>query len=118
MSEYSMFLNDEMKLGTAYDNPSSGILDLEEIPDYLDKDSKKAMLQGFQAGGIGSGLMSAGVMSGSAPLALGGLGFSMVEASQRSKQAAEAERVRAEEEQKKNQLAAINTAISASRGLS
>ena len=111
----SMFLGNN-KFSTAYDDmPTSGMFDEEDS--FFNKENAKIFAQGTQAGGLGSGLMSVGIM-GANPYAFGGgLVLSQVEALQKSKQAAEQARVQAEEEQKKNQLAAINTAISASRGL-
>ncbi len=115
-NSFSMFFGDTPKLKTKYDDPTSGILDEEDS--FFNKENAKIFAQGTQAGGLGSGLMSVGIMAGSPLTAGGGLILSLAEAQKRSEQEDEANRVRAAEEMKKNQLAAINTAISASRGLS
>ena len=120
MSEYSMFFGDEGKLSTKYDNvPTSGVLDnVEKEDSFFNKENAKTFAQGTQAGGLGSGLMSVGIMSGSPLTAGGGLILSLAEAQKRSEQEDEANRVRAAEEMKKNQLAQINSAIAMARGLS
>lgn len=120
MSEYSMFFGDEGKLSTKYDNvPTSGLLDdVKKEDPFFNKENAKTFAQGTQAGGLGNGLMSVGIMAGSPLTAGGGLILSLAEAQKRSEQEDEANRVRAAEEMKKNQLAQINSAIAMARGLS
>lgn len=119
MSDYSMFFGDEGKLSTKYDNvPTSGLLDQKEVDPFISKDTAKAFAQGSQAGGLGSGLMTGGLVAGNPYVAGGGLILSLAEAQKRSEQEDEANRVRAAEEMKKNQLAQINSAIAMARGLS
>lgn len=88
------------------------------------KASGQAFAQGNAAGGLGSGLMGAGVtagLMGAGPagwaVAGGGLVLSQIEASQKAQQAEEEARIKQEEETKKQQMAAISQAIQVSRGL-
>lgn len=86
--------------------------------------ASKAFAQGNAGGGLGAGLMGAGTtaaLMGAGPagwgVAAGGLVLSQIEANQKAQQAQEQERVRQEEEMKKQQMAAISQAINVSRGL-
>ena len=81
----------------------------------------KEAAQGFsrgQSGGLGTGLLSAGVSSGNPYLAGAGVGTMIIEGNAKAKQAqSEAEAIEAQN-RKQAQLASINNLISVTKGLS
>lgn len=98
----------------------------QEASSTTDKTSNSSMIspeaaQGFQrgqSGGLGSGVMGAGVATGNPYLIAGGLALSAVEGNAQAKQKEEEAKAVEAQQRKQAQLSAINSLISVSKGLS